>query len=128
MNTNVRRVASLSNGAVRVLSTVGIDLVGAVVLLVGLAVVASKIGANLGTRTDAVANLVLGDLVSDLDNAANDLVSYAKGKRDFLAPSTSDGVNIRSADTAGINSDIDVVILELLQGKLSVCQRVRWSN
>ena len=94
MDTNVRRVASLCNSAIGVLSTVGIDLVGAVVLLVGLAVVASKIGANLGTGTDTVADLVLGDLGSNLDNVANDLVSYTEGEGNVLAPSTSDGVDI----------------------------------
>lgn len=118
VDTNVRRVTSLGDGAVGVLGTVGIDLVGAVVLLVGLAVVAGKIGANLSTRSHTVADLVLGDLTSDLDDAANDLVSYAERKRNVLAPSTSDGVDVRGADTASINSDIDIVVLELLQGKL----------
>jgi hypothetical protein len=118
MHTDVARVTSLCYSAVRVLGTVGIDLVGAVVLLVVLALVASKIGTDLGTRTSAVANLDLGDLGSDLDDAANDLVSYAEGKRNVLSPSTSDGVDIRSADTTGIDGDIDIVVLELLKGKL----------
>ena len=94
VDTNVRRVTSLGDGAVGVLSTVGIDLVGAVVLLVGLAVVAGKIGANLSTDTSAVSNLDAGDLVTDLDNLADNLVSYAKRKRKLLSPSSSDGVDI----------------------------------
>jgi hypothetical protein len=94
VNSDVRRVASLGNSAVRVLSTVGVNLVGAVVLLVGLALIAGEIGTDLGTRTDTVSDLVLGDLRADLDNAANDLVSDAQGKRDLLAPTTSDGVDV----------------------------------
>ena len=94
VNTNVRRVTSLGDSAVRVLSAVGIDLVRAVVLLVGLALVAGKIGADLGTRSNTVANLVLGDLGSDLDDAANDLVSYAQGKGNVVSPSTGDGVDV----------------------------------
>ena len=122
VDTNVRRVTSLGDGAVGVLSTVGIDLVGAVVLLVGLAVVAGKIGANLSTGSHTVANLVLGDLASDLDDAANDLVSYAERERNVLAPSTGDGVDVRGADTASINGDVDIVVLKLLQGKLPLGQ------
>lgn len=94
VNTNVRRVTSLGDSAVRVLSAVGIDLVRAVVLLVGLALVTGKIGADLGTRSNTVANLVLGDLGSDLDDAANDLVSYAQGKGNVVSPSTGDGVDV----------------------------------
>ena len=94
VNTNVRRVTSLGDSAVRVLSAVSIDLVRAVVLLVGLALVAGKIGADLGTRSNTVANLVLGDLGSDLDDAANDLVSYAQGKGNVVSPSTGDGVDV----------------------------------
>ena len=74
-------VTTLRNSATAVLSTVCVDLVGAVVLVVVLALLASKIGANLGTNTGAVANLDPSDLVADLDYLANDLVSYAEGKR-----------------------------------------------
>jgi hypothetical protein len=45
-------------------------------------------------------------------------VSYAERKRNVLSPSTGDGVNIGSADTAGINGNVDVVLLELLERKL----------
>lgn len=120
VDTNVRRVTSLRDGAVRVLSTIRIDLVRAVVLLVCLTVVASKVGTDLGTRADTVAHFVLGNLGSDLDDTTNNLVSYAKRKRNVLTPSTSDGMDIRSADTAGINSNVNIVVLKLLQGKLSL--------
>lgn len=72
-------VSTLCDSAVVVLSTVCVDLVGAVVLLVVLALVASKVGANLSTNTGAVSNLDSGDLVTDLDDLADNLVSYAEG-------------------------------------------------
>ena len=55
-------VTTLSDSAISVLSTVCVDGVGAVVLLVGLALRAGKVGSNLGTNTSTVANLDLGDL------------------------------------------------------------------
>ena len=65
---------------------------------------------------------MLGDLASDLDDAANDLVSYAERERNVLAPSTGGGVDVRGADTASINGDVDIVVLKLLQGKLPLGQ------
>lgn len=94
MDTNVRGVTTLGNSAIGVLRTIGINLVGAVVFLIGLAVVASQIGADLGPRTDTVADFMPSDLGSDLNDAANNLVSYAKRKRNLLTPSTGDGVDI----------------------------------
>jgi hypothetical protein len=52
VGTNVRGVTTLRDGAIRVRCTVSVDGVGAVVLLVSLAVVAGQIGANLSTDTD----------------------------------------------------------------------------
>jgi hypothetical protein len=48
-------------------------------------------------------------------------VSYAKRKRNVLSPSTRDGVNVGCADTAGINGNVDIVLLELLERKLLFC-------
>ena len=84
VSADVAGETSLGDGAVRVGSTVCVDHVGAVVLLVRLAVTAVKVGADLGTDTCAVANLECGDLGSDLDDLANDLVSYAQGERNVL--------------------------------------------
>jgi hypothetical protein len=52
--------------------------------LVRLAVTAVEICANLSTNTGAVANLECGDLGSDLDDLANDLVSYAQRQGNVL--------------------------------------------
>jgi hypothetical protein len=46
-------------------------------------------------------------------------VSYTKRKRDVLSPSSSDGVDVGSADTAGINGNVDIMLLELLERKLN---------
>jgi hypothetical protein len=64
------------------------------VLLVVLALVASQVGTNLSSNTSTVANLDAGDLVADLDNLSDNLVSYAERKRNLLSPSTGDGVDI----------------------------------
>jgi hypothetical protein len=64
------------------------------VLLVVLALVASQVGTNLSTNSSTVANLDAGDLVADLDDLSDNLVSYAERKRDLLSPSTGDGVDI----------------------------------
>lgn len=60
---------------------------GAVVLVVRLAVFALQAGPNLSTDTNAVSNLHRGDLVTDLDSLADDLVSDAE-RETGLAPST----------------------------------------
>jgi len=52
VGTDVRGVTTLRDGAIRVRCTVCVDGVGAVVLLVSLAVVAGQVGADLGTNTD----------------------------------------------------------------------------
>ena len=88
------RVSTLCDCAVGVLGTVCVDLVGAVVLLVVLALVAGEIGTDLSTNTGAVSDLDASDLVADLDYLADNLVSYAKRQRELLAPSSGDGVDI----------------------------------
>jgi len=67
VDTGVRRVTTLGDGSIRVRGTVSVDLIGAVVLLVGLAVAAGKIGTDLCTDTNTVADLDVLDLASDLD-------------------------------------------------------------
>jgi hypothetical protein len=90
VSTDVAGETSLRDGAVRVGSTICVDHVGAVVLLVRLAVTAVEVGADLGTNTCAVANLECSDLGSDLDNLADNLVAYAQRQRNVLRPTTSD--------------------------------------
>jgi hypothetical protein len=96
-------------------------LVGAVVFLVVLALGACKIGTNLSADTRAVTNLDLGDLGADLYDLSDNLVSNAEGKGDLLSPSSADGVDIGSANTASIDGDVDVMLLEFLEGQLDKC-------
>lgn len=119
VSSHMARVAALSDCAIGVRCAVCVNSVGAVVLLVRLAVGASEVGTNLSTNTSTVADLEVLDLGADLDDLANDLVSYAERQRNVLAPSASDCVDVRSADTAGIDGDINIVFLEFLEGKLA---------
>ena len=120
VRTNVTRVSSLAHNAVVlwVWCTVCVDHLRAVVLLVALAVDALSAGTDLSTDTDSLTLLELLDLVTDPDDLADDLVSNTKRKRS-AAPSTSDGVNIRAANSASIDSDIDIVLLEGLREYMS---------
>lgn len=83
MSTNVAGIATHGNGAVRVGSAIGVNGVGAVVFLVGLAVAAGQIGTDLSTDTDTVALFDGGDILANLHDLANDLVANAKRKRDI---------------------------------------------
>jgi hypothetical protein len=115
VSADVARITTLGNGAIGVLRAVCVDRVGAVVLLVGFAVVAREVGTNLGTNAGAVANLDVLDRGSDLDDLANDLVAYTERERDVLAPAAGDGVDVGSADTAGIDGDVNIVLFKLLE-------------
>jgi len=92
-------------------STVCVNHLRAVVLLAGLAVHALSTRPDLSTNTDSVTLLELGDLVTDLEDSSYDFVADAKRKRS-LTPSTSDGVNIGTTDTTGVNGNVDIVLLE----------------
>jgi hypothetical protein len=114
MRTHVGRVTTLADNArLWVRSTVCVDHLGAVVLLVRLAVDTLSASSDLGTNTNSLSLLELGDLVTCPQYAADNLVSNAKRQR-CLSPSSSDGVDIRAADTAGINGNINIVLLERL--------------
>jgi len=121
VRTNVTRVSSLAHDAgLWVWCTVCVDHLRAVVLLVTLAVDALSASTDLSTNTDSLALRELLDLVTNSEDSADNLVSYTERKRS-VAPTTSDGVNVRSTDSAGINRDIDIVLLERLQECVSGC-------
>lgn len=94
MRAHMARVTSLRNRAIGVLGAIGIDRVGAVVFLVGLAVVAGEVSADLGADADAVADLQVLDLGAGLYDFTDDLVTHAEGERDVLAPAAGDGVDV----------------------------------
>ena len=117
MGANVGGVAALADGAVGVLGGKGVDGVGAVVLLVGLAVGAGQIGADLGADADAVAGLGRLDVGADLEHAADDFVADADGQG-TVAPAAIDGVHVGAADAAAVDGDVDITRFERLEGEL----------
>ena len=112
------RIATLSNGAIFVRSTIGINGIGAVVFLVGLAVVTCEVGADLSSNTSAVANLEVFNLGANLYDFADDFVADAQRKGDIFSPSASYSVDVGCANATRIDSNVDIVVLELLQWKL----------
>lgn len=113
----------MGDGAILVLCAISFKLVGAVILLVGLAIVAREVGTNLSSNTNSVSNLDVLDLKADLDSFANDLVAYAKRKRNILIPPASNGVNIRCADTTSVDGDVNVIFFKFLKGYLQCSVR-----
>ncbi len=57
VSSHMARESTLRNGAVGILGSIRVNHIGAVVLLVCFAVVASKISTNLSSNTSAVSNL-----------------------------------------------------------------------
>lgn len=123
MRSHVARIAALCDGTIWVRRPICVNLVGAVVLLVGFALGASQVGANLCANTDAISDLHSCDLGPDIDDLANDLVTDAEGQWDVFVPATSDCVDVGCADTAGVNGNVYVMLLELLERKLIPCER-----
>lgn len=65
---------------------------GAVVLLISLAVYTGQVGLDLRANTDPVANLDGLDIFADLDSSADNLVTNAERHRS-LAPATCPAVS-----------------------------------
>jgi hypothetical protein len=69
--------------------------IGAVVLLVSLAVVALEARADLSANTDSVADLDSLHVFADLESAANDLVADTERHRS-ITPATYQRTNVSS--------------------------------
>lgn len=69
--------------------------VGAVVLLVGLAVAALEARADLSANTDSVADLDGLHVFADLNRAANDFVTDTE-RHGSLTPATYQRINVNS--------------------------------
>ena len=117
MCANMARIPALRDRAVGVRRAKRIDRVGAIVLLVCLAVLARQVGADLRTNTHAVADLDGLHVLADLDSLADDLVADANGER-AAAPAAVDGVDIAAADAAAVDGDVDVAVFEGLELEL----------
>lgn len=86
----------------------------AVVLVFMLALLALPTAEALSANAHPVAHFDVFDAIADLDCLANDLVADGQRIR-HGTPSAGDGVEVRSADTAGINLDVNVIVAEILQ-------------
>jgi hypothetical protein len=118
VSTDVAGVTTLGHRTICMFRAVRVNRVGAVVLLVRFAVVAREVSTDLSTNASAIANLYVLNLGADSDDLADDLVAYTERKRDVLAPAAGNSVDVGGADTAGIDGDINIVLFELLEGKL----------
>jgi hypothetical protein len=85
--------------------------------LISFAVVASQICANLCADTNSIANFDVFDGLADLNCSSNYLVSNADWERDFT-PAASDSVDIATANSAGVDGDVNVMIFEWLEFEL----------
>ena len=131
MGTDVRRVPSLRYRAILVWSAVRIwsrvsvkvhvyeymgdwtrtNFLGAIIFLVRLADLASEASLDLSSYANSIANFDGGDLVTNLDCLANDFVADTDWQRSFT-PTAIDRVDVTSTDTACLDLDVDVTILE----------------
>ena len=73
------------------------------------------------TVRTSVADLAVSDLATDLDDLANDLVANAKGEGS-ITPTSSDGVEVGSANTASLDGNVDIVLFELLELELALLE------
>jgi hypothetical protein len=99
----------------------------AVVLVIALALLALQARPDLSSNTHAVSDLDAGDLVTDLDSVANDLVANADRKRNF-APAPVDGVDIGGTHAAALDLDIDIVGAKLLDFELRPFSVLHWTG
>lgn len=88
-----------------------------VVLVVRFAKLAFQAGTDLSAHTNAVSNLDCCHLVADFDSLADDFMADADWKG-AITPTASDGMNVRAADSAALNFDVDITVFELLRFEL----------
>ena len=89
----------------------------AVVLVVSLAELALQAGPDLRSNTNTVSDLDGCHLLADLDSLTNDFVTDADWER-AIAPTASDCMDIRAADAAALDLDVDVTVFKFLGFKL----------
>lgn len=83
----------------------------AVVLIVRLANIALEAGSDLSTHAHTITHFASRHLITNPNCLTNDLVAYANWQRS-LAPASIDSVYVGATDTASINLDVNVTILE----------------
>jgi hypothetical protein len=112
VRTYMTRVAALRDDArLGPYRAVCIHLVHAVGLVVVFTLFAFEARVELGAEAHTLAGLHQRDLGPDTQSFANDLVTDAEGEV-LVAPAAGDGVHVGGADAAGLDLNLDVVILE----------------
>ena len=102
-------VAALGDGVINVGGIIGPHAtIEAVLLHSGLALLALAAGIDQAAHADAVPHLELSDLLPHSGDHAGDLMADGQRKVRF-APLVADGVDIRVADSCGLNVDDDVI-------------------
>lgn len=94
------------------------NLMRAVVLIIRLAHFTLQTRPDLSANADPVSHLDSGDFVADFDGLADYLVAHAKGQVG-LSPAAGNGMDIRSADPAAFDLDVDVPVIEWLGFELA---------
>lgn len=89
------------------------NFVGAVVLLIRLTEFTLHTGTDLSANTDTIPNLDRLHFAADLDRLANDLVADTDRQR-AISPAACDGMDIRATNSAGIDLNVDIVLLKFL--------------
>ena len=91
----------------------------AIILIICFAKFALQTSSNLSADTDAISNLDGGHLVADFNGFTNNLMANTDWKW-AVAPTTVDGMDIGTTNTAAFDLDIDITIFEFLGFKLEM--------
>lgn len=86
---------------------------GAVILVVALTLRTLQAGPNLSSYAYTVSDLHTSDGGADLYCLTNNFVANTNGGG-CISPPSRDSVHIRAADTAALDFDINIMVIELL--------------
>jgi hypothetical protein len=106
-------------------SVVGVDGLGTVVLVVRVTPVAVQTTQDLCSNTDSLSDLEFGNLITNVGDLSDNLVSRDNPLGAQGTPTASDGVDITTADTTEFDRDGDIVRtlgleLVILDGEVGV--------
>ena len=118
MRANMACISSLTHDTgIRPDSAVSVDLVPAICFVVFFALLAGKTGVDLCPDSNALPGFDERYFWSDTYCEADYFVADAEGEV-LWPPAARDGVYIAAADTACLDLDVDVVVVERFGGEL----------
>ena len=127
VRADVARIPSLGyDPRIGPYGTISIDLMAAIRLVIVPALLAIQAGVDLSADTDSGTRFDQGDSGPNADGFADDLVTAAKGPV-LGSPSPRQGVDVRAADAAGLDLDVDVEVFKWFGGELRRGMRI-WSG